>query len=434
MGDDLDIGAGGVVAVDTETLRQVATRLDGIGRRLDEASSQVNRAHRVLVGNLSRPGAAPIGALTTASASLDEQAQLCRDEATATRLMADAYELADLRSRQEMLGDTDPQAALGMQDRIDALLASDPRLAAMADDMIQDWEGSRFEGLRSQYWDFFLSRVAPGGSAIGLMMTVGASLLAGAAAGVIPRGTALRGPIPPVVVKETARTTPVGAPKNTAEMLKRIPNGTGAQVRVETYRFADGTRQHKVYIDGTQSFISRDDPWDMGSNWDGYDRQNFASLEATKQALELAGVRPGEQLDIVGYSQGGLIGTYLAIDDTYDVREVVLAGSPTVPELREDQTLVQLAHTADPVASLAGGGWPGGTGSEDSLVARREGDSGSFINEDAPIVPHLMESYLQTAEMLDASEDPRALAVQERQAHFDEAVEVTSVDFTATRP
>ncbi len=437
MGDDVDIRSGGAIAVDTETLRLVAARLDGIGCRLDEAAAQLSRAENLVFSTLSRAPLAfhmTAGMMSGMSGKLTDDAVICRGQVAATREMADVYELVDLRSRREMLAIDDPRASMRLQERIEALTAANPQLVKLADQVVADWEGRRFDGLSSQSWDLVLSSVLMGIS-IGGLANKAVTDLADRHAGIVPQGTALSGPKPPVVVAEVARSTPSGPPKSTVQTLKRLPTGSDAQVRVETYTFADGTRHHRVYIAGTQSIWAGSvEPWDMGSNWDGYARRNFASFEATRQALEMAGVRPDEPLDVVGYSQGGIVATYLAVGDEYNVGEITLIGSPTVPGLRDDQTLVQLAHTADPVAALAGGGWAGTTGSSDSIIVTREGDKGDLINFDSPLDPHMMEQYLTTAGQLDASSDPRAAAIQQRRAQLSEAVSVTSTDYKAKRP
>ena len=439
MADDLDIRSGGAIAVDTEALRAVGVRLRAIGGRLQDAAQRVRRAQYLLVQNLSQPLLAQVMGMSGSAASLDQEAAECEDDAVGTCLMADAFELVDLQARQEMLAVRDPLAAQALQARIDALVDSDPRLEGMSAALLEEWEDGRFEGLGQQYWDMALSPVGGllglfGAGMLGLGITTVAKDLAGVRAGVIPPGTVLAGPKPPVSVAEVARTSPASRPHGLKGLITRIPSGSNAQVRVETYVYENGSREHFVYLDGTQSPLPGDDPWDMGSNWDGYSRENFASLEATKEALALAGVSGDEPLTVVTYSQGGLIGSYLAMDETYNVTSLVTAGSPVTPILGDDQVLVQLAHTDDPVAALAGGGSAGTSGSPDGFIATREAGEGGLFSQDSPLGPHQQDRYAETAAQADASGDVRVEGFTNGLQRLDAAVEVQSVDYEATRP
>lgn len=144
MGDDVDIRSGGAIAVDTETLRLVAARLDGIGCRLDEAAAQLSRAENLVFSTLSRAPLAfhmTTGMMSGMSGKLTDDAVICRGQVAATREMADVYELVDLRSRREMLAIDDPRASMRLQERIEALTAANPQLVKLADQVVADWEG-----------------------------------------------------------------------------------------------------------------------------------------------------------------------------------------------------------------------------------------------------------------------------------------------------
>lgn len=431
MAEELDIRSGGAIAVDTEALRAVGDRLGGIGRRLEAAASHLRRGEALLLGALTDPMLVSISVPTGTASVLESEAASCAEEGASTRQMADTFEVVDLQARMEAIAASDPAAAAKLQTRIDALLASDPRLARAATLLIEQWKGERFRGLATQDADLLLLPAL--GLSLGGTLLRMSSILAARGAGVIEKGAILTGPKPPVAVAEVARTTPTTAPKSTADLLRRLPDDAESQVRVETYTYPDGTREHIVYIDGTQTPLPGENPWDMGSNWDGYTGDNFASFEATKRALELAGVAPGEALTVVGHSQGGLIGTYLAMDDGWNVQTVMLAGSPVTPTLNDDQTLLQFAHTSDPVAALAGGGSPGTTGAPGSFVVSREG-GGGLDSFDAPLGSHGRDEYIKTAAAADGSGDARVVAFNSSMARLGTATTVTSVDYKATRP
>ena len=157
-----------------------------------------------------------------------------------------------------------------------------------------------------------------------------------------------------------------------------------------------------------------------------------ASYQATLDALEAAGAEPGDRVDIFAHSQGAMIGAHLAMESEFDVQVQMTAGSPVEPTLDDDQLLVQLRHTDDVVSSLAGGGSPNGTGSPDSFIAQREGDPARGP-QDLLLAPHQLEAYIETAEQVDASDDPRAAALEGYWAELDGAVEITATEYHAER-
>ena len=63
---------------------------------------------------------------------------------------------------------------------------------------------------------------------------------------------------------------------------------------------------------------------------------------------------------------------------------------------------------------------------------RREGDSKDGL-WDAALVTHWMRSYVETAEMVDASDDPRVDAYREYLGELSQAVTIESTEYAATR-
>ena len=68
----------------------------------------------------------------------------------------------------------------------------------------------------------------------------------------------------------------------------------------------------------------------------------------------------------------------------------------------------------------------------DSCTASRVGDPHGGI-QDLKLQTHGLETYVATAEMVDASDDPRAEAVDEYWEELGEAVEVERIEFHAER-
>lgn len=422
----LDIEHGGVIAVDTEQLRDVGSRIRTVVMQCEEARTAIVRAGALLA---SAPEAAPqvdIGALHRSGEGVEALRVELDDARAGTLLMADAFEVVELRAQAEALTLADAAAARAIQARIDRLIDGDARIGVMADWLVADWAGRRHGGMPEPMGLFgMLPSLLMAGAFAGLTSTLGK----------VPSGARLTGAADPVRVTPTATSTPAGAPKGVAGALKRMPS-TSAQVAVEKYTMPDGATRYVTYVKGTQNSVpwesGGDDPWDMKSNVELYQGQRSASYQATVDALAAAGAEPGDRVDIVGYSQGGMIAAHLAMESDYDVALQLTAGSPQEPSLDDGQTLIQLSHSDDVVAKLAAGGSATGTGSPDSFTATREVDPQDGVF-DLSLQPHAIEAYIETAQMVDASSDPRAEALDAYWRELGDAVEIERTEFHAER-
>jgi hypothetical protein len=422
----LDIEHGGVIAVDTEQLRAVGSRMHTVVLQYEEARAAVARAAALIA---SAPQGAPqvdIGALHRSAERIGGLRAELEDACAGTLLMADAFEVVELRAQAEALALGDRAGASVIRARIHRLVDGDARIGMMADWLVADWELTRHGGLPLPIGvGGLLPSLLVAGAVAGLTSTLGK----------VPAGTTLTGTADPVRVSPTATSTPGGAPKGVAGALKRMPS-TSAQVAVEKYTMADGATRYVTYVKGTQNSVPWEaggaDPWDMKSNLELYQGQRSASYQATIDALAAAGAEPGDRVDVVGYSQGGMIAAHLAMESDYDVGLQLTAGSPQESSLDSDQTLVQLAHSDDVVAKLAAGGSAEGTGSPDSFTATRQVDELDGLH-DLTLKPHSIEEYIETAQLVDASSDPRAEALDAYWRELGDAVEVQRTEFHAER-
>jgi dienelactone hydrolase len=421
----LEIDHGGAIAVDTAQLRDVGARMRLVGEQYEEARTSIGRACGAL---LSEPNACPqvdAGALQRTAERLGTLRAELDDACRGTLLMADAFEVVELRAEAEALALTDAAAADAARWRIERLVSGDERVGVMAEWLVADAEDRRFEGMGRQF------------DAGGLLMPLyfaGAFVGVSTGLGKVGAGTPLQGRADPVRVTPVKTSNPA-APQGVAGALRRMPT-SNAQVAVERYTMADGATRYVTYITGTKNAVpwegGQAEPWDMKSNVELYQGQASASYQATLDALAAAGAEPGDRVDVVGYSQGGMIAAHLATESGYDVVMQLTAGSPQEPTLRDDQTLVQLRHSDDVVSHLAAGGSAAGIGSADSFTATRVGDPQIGVR-DMQLQTHALETYIETAEMVDASDDPRAEALD---AYWDElatAVEIERTEFHAER-
>ncbi|HCS61268.1 MAG TPA: hypothetical protein DIW46_07715 [Microbacterium sp.] len=429
MSDDLDISYGGAISVDPDALRTVVNDMNRLAPKFLDAASSIRKAHAVI---LSAPGFATIVdsvALAASGQRADVLYEECQSAAANTLLMADAYELVDLRAQLAALAIQDAAGAAALTAQIAELEASDERLPVMADYLVAGWEKGRYEGLDEQ---FVLAGVL-GKWGVGPVYAATAALGAVSGLGIVRPGTKLSGIADPVTVTPVKKDIPVGPPNTLAESLRRIPTTGDAQLKVERYTMADGTNRFMVYARGTQSgFYGAGNPFDMKSNLELYTKQQSASYQGTLGALEAAGAKPGDRVDVYAHSQSGFIAGHLSMESEFDVKVQVTAGSPVEPTLRDDQLLIQLRHTDDPVSALAGGGSVNGTGSEGSFVATREASPGQQI-EDVALDAHQLDTYYETAEMIDESGDVRVQVVEESWRELADAVAIESTEYRVDR-
>lgn len=430
MSGEIDITHGGAIAVDTDLLRDLAGRLRGVAERVDAAAMASLRASAVptpiaFIG--IRPGR-DVGWDVSQLSVLSVRLQAIRDtlQATATAVdrMCEVYELVELRARLRFASEAE---AAALTADIAELEAADPTTARMADWVTAAWEQERFDGLHEQ---------AAIGSPLLLWMLplfTGAVTGMGVRNGVLAAGATLRpGTAVPVTVTETSRTTRAQAPQSLGEAFERFPKD-GPQVRVDRYRMPDGSDEFVLYAIGTKGLVGGEQPWDMTGNVQMYlNGDESASYRATLDALAAAGAEPGATVHALGYSQGGMIVSYLASGSEYDVPTVITAGSPVEPTLSDQTLVVQVRHTDDPVSALAGGGSPAGTGAAESIVAQRQQDPWPTPG-DLVMTAHHLDGYVETARMLDSAADARLRELDALWTRLGTATGVESTQYLAER-
>jgi hypothetical protein len=434
MGDGVSITSGGAIEVDSAAFREVGQRLALLAGEVGGSADVVRDAAHML--SATRGSSLPVqpADLHAHAARLQRLADRAAETAVSTQLMADVFELAELRARQQALAVNHPDQALALQERVDVLLSSDPRLSDMADEVVREWADHRLEGLGEHPVEKLLQ---PGLWSTGILLPIVAGVVASGllkGKGTTPFGTTLQGAPPPVKVTESARVTGANITRNLGQALARIPQGD-AQIRIEKRTYEDKHVEFTAYVAGTKTpFPGTKQPWDMGSNWDLYiDREKSASSAALTAALQEAGAKPGDRVDFVTYSQGGLDANDLAMNGPYETKVVVAVADPSQMSLRDDQMLVELRHSDDMVGSgLSGGGSFGGTGSSDSFTITRQGSDGLLGNS---LDAHFLESYKETAVEAMKTKDVRFDPYnQYLAAQHQDLKSVDLIDYTAVRP
>lgn len=179
-----------------------------------------------------------------------------------------------------------------------------------------------------------------------------------------------------------------------------------------------GRRSWTVLVPSTQEMtLGMPNPVDNLSNlqaYAGYATDVEAGIIA---ALDQLGVAPGEEIALIGHSQGGLISLRLAADPLvrarFNITTVVTAGSPVghlpVPD---DVAVLSLEHLEDPIVGL--------DGTQNPAAPNRVTVSRSLATEGAwrPRVyageSHDLATYVTTAEL--AAADPAVAGIAERLA------------------
>ncbi|MET1051917.1 MAG: hypothetical protein ABWX65_04685 [Mycetocola sp.] len=214
----------------------------------------------------------------------------------------------------------------------------------------------------------------------------------------------------PLTLSHTA-SAPAAAPASLADAASRIPpSGNGRpQIRIERYPADTDTDQpsYAVYLAGTSEFsVGSDEPFDLGSNLAGIAGDDAAAYRATLDAMDEAGIKPGDRVTLVGHSQGGIVAARVAASGVYDTEALVTFGSPT-GQIPIPAAVAHLAveHAEDITPALGGEPLDGSAGRERIVVTRSVTDPGS---SGVPFVgPHAMTGYADTAALIDASDDPR---------------------------
>ncbi|MGL3150090.1 hypothetical protein ACSS7Z_06970 [Microbacterium sp. A82] len=423
MSGSVTITHGGAIAVDPEALRSVSRRLLAIVPTLIEASSAARTAYGHV---LNMPGVRPrvnMDALWASADRAEAMSQQCQMAAENTLLMADVYELVELKAELAALEIREGAEAEAIMARIAELERSDPRVPDMEAWLLKGWDEGRYEGLLEQQTGLpFLDAS---------LLFLLASRIGSSRMGVLRPGATLSGDAAPVTVTPVNTSSPIAPPTSLAEAFRRFPETKEAQFKVEKYTMVDGEERFVLYAEGTSALMGGN-PLDMKSNVELYFGNESASHQASLDVLAAAGAKAGDRVDVYAHSQGAINAAYLATQSEFDVRVQVTAGSPVHPALEENQLLIELRHTDDLVSALAGGGGPGGTGSPDSFVASRIGDP-AYHPHDLLMKTHYLDTYIETAEMVDASGDVRLDAIRENWRELNQAVSIESTEYVTSR-
>jgi len=219
------------------------------------------------------------------------------------------------------------------------------------------------------------------------------------------------------VARQSTGWTSASQPQPGGRMPSAGPPPPGT-VRLERVSSAAGRVAWVVEVPGTQTWnpfpgagSAGGSPMDLTTNVRAVAGEPTATADAVVQAMRQAGVRPGEPVMVAGHSQGGLTAAALAADPAvraeFTITHVVTAGSPidgiAVPD---DVRVLSLEHTGDLVPALDGTDAEGSA--HRTVVTRDVAASPAWAAEVArdPVAAHGWAEYVDTARLVDASDDP----------------------------
>lgn len=159
----------------------------------------------------------------------------------------------------------------------------------------------------------------------------------------------------PVSVDRVSTQGLDAAPTGVRERLDNIPEGD--QIRIEKYE-ADGMPpRYAVYVGPTETFspYADQEPFDLTSNTHGVAGLPAGSFRAVELAMAEAGIRPGDEVLLTGFSQGGLVATMVAASGDWNVVGLETHGAPAgnIP-LPPGIAGMAIRNTDDLVPALAG--------------------------------------------------------------------------------
>jgi hypothetical protein len=252
------------------------------------------------------------------------------------------------------------------------------------------------------------------------------------------------------------RTTRVSGPERMSPQdplaptnLEQTMTGVGSlgrdpgTVRIISVTQPDDSRRWVVEIPGTQEWSSTagSNPVDLTNNLRLMAGQQTVQNEAILDAMQAAGIPPGEPVMLAGHSQGGITAASLASDPTartkFNITTVYTAGSPIGRfDIPPDVHVLSLEHTQDIVPRLDG--QPNPDHPNWTTINRDPtGDPNTKNDHTVNAAPeeHDTSVYSGTAALVDNSTDPSIVATRQNLTPFfaGDGSQVSVQDFAVER-
>lgn len=203
------------------------------------------------------------------------------------------------------------------------------------------------------------------------------------------------------------------AARGATERLARVPEVN--QIRIETYTAPGLPPRHVVYLGPTETFspFADTETHDMTSNLHGVAGLSAASFRAVELAMHDAGIRPDDEVQLVGFSQGGLLATLVAASGDWNAVGLETYGAPAGNiELPAGLAGMAVRNTDDFIPALAGPQ----TDFNLLQVERRAFTETDAIPTDKAAPAHQRTGYVDAAQAIDAD---RSNVIREQVAAMD---------------
>ncbi|WP_127573615.1 hypothetical protein [Georgenia faecalis] len=256
-----------------------------------------------------------------------------------------------------------------------------------------------------------------------------------------PRGDHAVEVTPVLPPREVPPATGGGDLLRAMDRLAPAAGGRPGTVEVRRVEHPDGRRTWTVLVPGTQhQGGGGSNPLDNLTNAEAFVGLPSDAEEGVARAMDQAGIAAGEEVTLVGHSQGGLTAMRLAADPVfatrYTVAAVLTAGSPAAHMPTPPRAhVLSLEHLEDVIPGLDG--TPNPAEPRRTTVARSltAGHAGPHRTDVGFSEAHAVTTYAQTADLAEASGDVSVRVWSERLAEASGApgTVVTSTVFQVRR-
>lgn len=203
----------------------------------------------------------------------------------------------------------------------------------------------------------------------------------------------------PATESKLIETTKSQGAKNFSEKLNRLQKtyfNPRSAIQIDSFDNGSG-RDLVVYIPGTQSNkLSGENVFNIGSNISSMTSTELAASEiAVRQSLEKLAVGDSDRVILIGHSQGGIIASNLAISNDYQVAGLISVGAPIAHQDLK-VPVISIEHANDLVPALSG---------ETNPISNNWVTVQNTPEAETIIDAHSMNSYIETAKLMDESDD-----------------------------
>ena len=222
----------------------------------------------------------------------------------------------------------------------------------------------------------------------------------------------------PVTQTQLIESTRTKGASNFTEKLQRLQGAyfnPRSAIQIDIFNTPSG-RDLVVYIPGTQSKkLSGENVFNVGSNISAMTSTELAASElAVRQSLEQLNVDRNDRLILIGHSQGGIIASNIAVSSDYNIGGLISVGAPIAHQDLQ-APVISIEHANDVVPALSGETNPI---SNNWVTVQNTPEAKTIIEA------HSMNTYIETAKLMDQSGDPGLKSVSQ-QMNFPTGVATT---------